>query len=196
MRTNLKLVWNNVVQNLQEIYDLSENILSKLVMHPTLLDYLDQAYAKCYAEIKAKLSVNEPDSSFLHWNRERCGMVLSQYNNGIRKYCNVHKYQHNEITEHEFMFKDHDVLHDEALMNHKVTVYRDHLNRLHQELLELLIETLLREFKETRYAVSELTRVNAYLHEHHNAFKALIPEKDEILVYVPNTLEIHDLPHS
>ena len=81
-------------------------------------------------------------------------------------------------------------------MNRKVTVYRDHLNRLHQEILETLIETLLREFKETRYSVSELTQVNEYLCSHHDTFKALIPDKDEILVYVPNTPEVHDLQHS
>ena len=126
-------------------YDISENTVRNLVSNEDFINHIDIIKDDCmriYTEKVKSFNYKQYCTKNINkvgWEKERCGYVLNEYANGIKEYCETHKYIHdNNKLNHEFVQITDDILCIKLTDKYKTTIMSD--------VNELLWEKIIHEF--------------------------------------------------
>lgn len=103
---NINTVINHLIHRLYKIYDINTVFIESWLNSIEFQQALTQIELKCFnmcTKTKNTLlnklqNITNCDTfvdSNLSWEKDKCGYILAEYNNGYIKYCNCHKYLHN-----------------------------------------------------------------------------------------------------
>jgi len=138
----MKKITNIIIEN----YDISPFLIKKIYEH--LHNEIVEIYKK-HEKIQRKKDI-DVDSG---WEEETCGYIYGENDNGMRKYCNVHKYTHYQIEDdeisHTFKEKDaQDVTYYINLTKFKI-FEKERINNILKELCHLINNYIAKRYELT-----------------------------------------------
>lgn len=102
--------------SLQEELDVSEQFIIQIANNDEFIECSKEIIIKELNNLNNKFlknKISELDNEYYLNNKlktENCGYIKNCYVNGYIEYCNVHKYEHDNLN-HEFIFKEyHDAI--------------------------------------------------------------------------------------
>jgi len=146
--------------NIQKEYDISPEILKKLINEKQLIYYGKFIYQQCYTEMincldtfKNNFTIESKDITTEEY--EKCGYLMTSHKNTYISYCNSHKYLHHnpniphtEIKrnmEHSFVTKNNNQIIKERYDNSIHLIYQTFINKVYTliyQIFKYMIYTL------------------------------------------------------
>lgn len=182
---NVTKVLSEVCVNLQKQYDISPKLINKIINSLNLLEkcikanedqsaILEQLFQKTDELAEQETNIADLNSS---WESEGCGYVVKSYQNGFKKYCNVHKYNHNpdnldkEVKEHEFLFKSRKQVVEEKTFSTKLHYYQDYLHNLLNIFQDIIRKQIKEDYTIIRVRLEDIFQLNDWLKSREDCFK-------------------------
>ena len=116
--------------SLQEEMDVSEEFIIKLANNDEFIESSKEIIIKEVNNLNNKFlknKISELDNEYYLNNKlktENCGYIKNCYVNGYIEYCNVHKYEHDNLN-HEFIFKEYQDAISEYNSHVKFILYKE-----------------------------------------------------------------------
>lgn len=172
---------------IQDIFDINP-IIIETWLNENYKKYIDKLDSKCFIEsyknysslIKKIATLEQPDN-FLYNEKEKCGYILDEYNNGYIKYCNTHKYLHNKIGDHVYKQKENNEIIDEKFFITMYNLYVEYTRNVAGKLVDIFIETIQHKTKYVDY--DDIDMLNNWLLKNDKCFKEKRIINDKIKVY-------------
>lgn len=201
---NDQQVLRKVVINIQKSLDIEPNLIKEWLnmedFGKSLLELNRECYRKVMSEknklLEKLLNVSHRDSfvtEYLFWEKEKCGQILDEFSNGYIKYCNKHKYLHNnkdglstkkvdDKIDHYFITKNTNEIIEEQLFKIRFNLYLNITRLLAQKLENKFYQYLNSLGYQEFYCPinDQLENVIIWLRNNNNSFKSkyIIYEKD------------------
>lgn len=139
--------------NIQTEFDISPKILNIIIHKKNFIEYCQFLYQQYYGEM-----INNIDMFKENFNKnieitdgeyEKCGYLLTSYQNTYISYCNLHKYLHphpnlqdpnaNSDIEHTFVTKNNTQIIRERYMTFIHLIYQSFINKIYHKIKQLFI---------------------------------------------------------
>ena len=144
---------NHLCLQIQKEFDISPLLIEKLINNIQFIGNCNFLFEQCQIEMimminKFKEKYNLMDKNNIiqavgNSEKEKCGNLIKNYNNGYIEYCNLHKYlhPHPEIkffkpkqeaeVNHEFVTKNEVQVSNEYYKRSIYAIYQNYINKLH-----------------------------------------------------------------
>jgi len=128
--------YNEIISKLSEEYDISSEVLQHIVNDTTIYNNIiflyEQIKAKYISDIQLyKDNFNSKYGDILKLcSFDYCGHINTVYENTYISHCNIHKYNHTNITDHKFtLYKIENIV--EATYKYGIyTYYNNYINNV------------------------------------------------------------------
>lgn len=205
---NKNLIINDILSQLVEIiqtkYDMSTFTLNFIfnnkefveICNKIAKDLYEDVFVKTFNTVESYVDILNTIKSNLYlshihniltpvynhsWNSEKCGYIKNVYDNTHNEYCNVHKYLHNSISDHEFIYKTEDVLEKEEEFYKKVLMHEVYKNKLLNLLMDIIEEIIYINFTVLKIKVNKMQFINKWLMENETVFKKVSADTSVVL---------------
>lgn len=156
---NYQQALKKVVYNIQTQFDINPMIIQEWLDRDNFDEILEKKDRGCYRKIMSQpndtldklLDVTYAETfvnEYLFWEKEKCGQIVDEFSNGYTKYCNKHKYLHNNkkgltkkpadeknSVDHYFVEKNPNEIMEEQIFKIRFNIYLKY-NRLLAQVLE------------------------------------------------------------
>ena len=158
--------------NLQRKYDISPELINEIINDESLKSIATDVNRDLYTEMMHKISNTDILNTENNWSSECCGYVLEEFPNGYLKFCNDHKYIHNNTTGHEFTPKTSEQISTEMEFESKYLTYQNYINELFRILMEYVINKIKGDYRVLRIRADEISKINDILKSNYSCFKS------------------------
>lgn len=165
---------------LQKNYDISPNLINKILNDVTIINKIVERSAKFTELVNSILAEIDECQTLedlmkytlanIEWNNEICGHIIEEMPNGYKKYCDQHKYVHDN-SNHTFIFKTDAQILESEKFNIKLTHYQNYLNKIFQIALEYYETKIKKEYRTIRISVGNIPMLIDWFKNNPNTFK-------------------------
>ena len=177
----------NVV-SMQQSLDINHEVIQQIFEHYSFIEYskneLSKVIEAAKIELKNKSMKNYPEEYYLNSKLkiENCGYVKKCYVNGYVEYCNVHKYEHQEI-DHDFLYKTPQDAMQEFNVNIKYNIYQELVTNICIKIKHFIHDILQTCY--VKFEVEPSKELTKWLKDHPFSFKTRTKnEKNKIYCYI------------
>lgn len=169
----LLILLAHLVYQIQKEFDISDNLLSQLINHVEFLDDCHMLYQQCHAKMLITLNGFKQKYAQLTQNvklqevfpeKELCGHLIKIHHNGYHNYCNVHKYLHDQIIDHQFVEKNQDQIFKEKYHTAIHQIYQSYVNQLYVFIRRVFDFLLQENCHQSTIILNEIT-IDSLVHE-------------------------------
>ena len=174
--------------SMQTTFDISPSVFKQIFEHYSFVEYsktiLSKTIEAVKVELKNRLMKEYPQEYYLNSKLkiENCGHINNCYVNGYVKYCNVHKYEHQEL-DHEFVYKSPYDAMREYNVQVKYTIYQELITSIANKIKAYIQEIIQSQYTKTE--VEPMPILTNWFKEHPLAFKTRAKNKEnKIICYI------------
>ena len=173
LKDNIDNVRNNLItQFSSENYNIYNNSLINSQTHNVMDD------------VRSSYGLLHNESNPWYFLMEKCGMKIKIYPNSYIKYCNIHKYDHNNM-DHIFIKKSKNQIIEEYFSNYVYLSYKSFINNCIRNICNKIIDYIENNYNIEYKCVKDISNIINKMKNDPLILKSKIINDNNIQIFIP-----------